>query len=775
MALLKKKRKLRQSYSVAETGSLLGKQFIKIRSFQDAKNWVQENKKFLVKLGLVSMGVFTFCIIALFAYVAKDLPSSGSIEKRKLAESTKIYDRSGQHILYQVHGEEKRTVVPLDQIPMSVQQATIALEDQAFYRHFGIHPKAILRALFKDIIALDTRQGASTITQQFVKNSLLTNEQTFSRKIREAILAIELEALYSKDEILTLYLNEIPYGSNAYGIEAASQTFFNKSSRDLSLDEAALLAALPRGTTLYSPYSSNTERLVGRKNYALDQMAELGYIKEEEALAAKNIDTLKKVSTQKDAIAAAHFVMYVREFLSQKYGDESLEQSGYKVYTTLDWDMQQKAEEAVRKGAENNTRWNAKNAALVAIDPPTGEILAMVGSKDYFNKEIDGQVNVATRERQPGSSFKPYVYLNAFTKGYFPETVVYDVETEFDGGDGAYSPQNYNGSFSGPVALKKALGGSLNVPAVKVLYLSGVKSSVDLAKNLGIGSVNDPKRVGLSLVLGGGEVTLLDHTHAYSTIANGGVRYDKVSILKIEDASGNVVEEHKKSDGKRVVEEKYVNMLSSVLSNNENRSWVFGSNSPLNFGNGKVAAKTGTTNEFRDGWTVGYSTGIAVGVWAGNNDNSPMKNGADGANVAAPLWRDFINYALSKTNSQSFPSYDSKEALKDINKPLLNGEIEKEEEIEVCEIPGKDNEYCLANDNCSKKQSKKRTFINPHDILYYVNKDNPQGPRPDKPSSDSQYKAWEKGVEKFYQDKEKTILAEPPTEKCKAEDFSSNS
>ncbi len=763
MALLKRKRRLRNSYSLANSGS----------RWERLKYWAEEHKAELIKWSLIIAGAFAMLIIALFAYVAKDLPSSGNISKRHLVESTKIYDRTGQHILYEVHGEENRTVIPLDQIPMTVQQATLALEDQDFYKHFGIHPKAILRALLKDIIAFDTVQGASTITQQFVKNSLLSPEQTPIRKIKEAILAIELEAAYSKDEILSFYLNEIPYGANAYGIEAAAQTFFGKSARDLTLDEAAVLAALPRGTTLYSPYGTRTDRLVGRKNYALDQMARLGYISSEEAEAAKNIDTLEKILPQKDAIAAPHFVMYVREFLQKKYGDQALEQNGYKVYTTLDWEMQKKAEEAVKNGSDDNMRWNASNAALVAIDPPTGEILAMVGSKDYFNKEIDGQVNVATRERQPGSSFKPFVYLNAFSKGYFPETLLYDVKTEFDGGDKAYSPQNYNGEFSGPIAMKKALGGSLNIPAVKTLYLAGVKSSVDLAKNLGIESINDPKRVGLSLVLGGGEVTLLDHVHAYSTLANAGVRYDKVSILKIEDAEGNILEEHKKGSGKRVVDEKYVAMLDSVLADNENRAWVFGENSPLAFGGRPVAAKTGTTNEFRDGWTVGYTTGISVGVWAGNNDNTPMKAGADGVNVAAPIWREFMDYALTKTEAKDFPKYDSDKALKDINRPMLNGKLEEDKDMDVCEIPDEDDKYCKANDNCPEKYEKERTFISPHDILHYVDKDNPHGDKPENPGNDPQYKAWEKGVEDYYdkKGKDKTVYQAPPKDDCKASDF----
>jgi membrane peptidoglycan carboxypeptidase len=322
--------------------------------------------------------------------------------------------------------------------------------------------------------------------------------------------------------------------------------------------------------------------------------------------------------------------------------------------------------------------------------------------------------------------------------------------------------------------MKKALGGSLNIPAVKTLYLSGVRSSIDLAKNLGITSVNDPNRVGLSLVLGGGEVTLLDHVHAYSTLANGGVRFEKVSILKVEDAQGNILEEHKKDEGKRVVEEKYVAMLDSVLSDNSNRAWVFGNNSPLSFPNGSVAAKTGTTNEFRDGWTIGYTPLISVGVWAGNNNNEAMREGADGVNVAAPIWRDFMNYMLSRLPTKNFPSYDSEAATKDIDKLLLGGKLPEEKEVKVCKVSGKDDQYCKANDNCSKKDTKKRTFVDAHDILYYVNKDNPGGERPGHPSSDPQYKAWEKGVEEFYKKQDKTILQEPPENECKSGDTNSN-
>lgn len=707
----------------------------------------------------------------IFAYFAKDLPSPGNFRDRVVVESTKIYDRSGTHLLYEVHGEEKRTVISFADMPEVVKYATIALEDQDFYNHFGIKITSILRAVLKDIITLDKAQGGSTITQQLVKNTLLSNEKSLTRKIKEVILSFELEAKYSKDEILEMYLNEIPYGSNAYGIEAAAQTFFGKPARELALDEAALLAALPQATTYYSPYGSRTEALSGRQTYTLKQMASLGYITEEQATAAIEADTLGKIIPQKDIIAAPHFVMYIKEHLQERFGDRAVEEGGYKVITTLDWDKQQVAEKAVREGAEKNKSWNASNAALVAIDPKNGQVLSMVGSKDYFDAAIDGQVNVATRERQPGSSFKPYVYLTAFTKGYTPETLLYDVETEFETEEGkSYKPQNYNGKFNGPLPMKEALAQSLNIPAVKTLYLVGVTEAIALAKSLGIEGLNDPKRLGLSLVLGGGEVKLLDHVHAYATLANGGVKQPLSAILRIEDARGNTLEAFEGGSGERVIDEKYVTMLEHVMSTNSYRAPVFGEKSPLAFDDRDVAAKTGTTNEFRDGWVLGFTPSLAVGVWAGNNDNSPMREGADGVNVAAPIWRAYLNEVLVNYSKERFPKYEEE---KDIKTPLLNGKMEEKKNLEVCEIPGEDDKYCLANKYCPEDERKERDFIEAHDILHYVNRLDPRGEKPKDPASDPQYKNWEKAVRDWYK-KEKnkdTITEEAPDDECDEDDF----
>lgn len=770
---------------------------------------------FRIFLGLFFAGILS--IVGVFAYFAKDLPSPGKVNNRFIAESTKIFDRTGTHLLYEVHGEEKRTIIPFSEMPEVIRAATITLEDQDFYSHYGIKFSSIMRALFKDFAGGSAQQGGSTITQQFVKNSLLTPEKTFTRKIKEAILSVEMEQKFSKDEILAMYLNEIPYGSNAYGIEAASQTFFGKNAKNLTLDEAAFLASLPNAPTYYSPYGSHLEELKARQTKTLSTMANLGYITPQQAEEAKAVDTLEKLVPQRENIAAPHFVMYVKEYLAKRYGDEQIEQGGLKITTTLDWDKQQIAEKAVSEGAEKNLRYNAENAALTAIDPKTGQILAMVGSKNYFDTKIDGQVNVTIRDRQPGSSFKPYVYLAAFTKGYVPETILYDVPTNFSTEDGkTYEPQNYDGTFHGPVSLMQALGGSLNIPAVKLLYLTGVKDSIELAKNLGITTLNQPDRYGLSLVLGGGEVKLLDHVNAYATLATGGVRRDKTAILKIENAKGEVQEEYKESPGERVVAEKFVAMLDSILSKNENRSWIFGENNPLRFDTRPVVAKTGTTNEYRDAWTIGYTPSLAAGVWVGNNDNTSMKLGADGSYVAAPIWRAFMEKAIEGTPIETFPPYnpDDEIAKRDkdgdikeekspeetvptetptetpietipsandplvpkfpkIVKPLLGGWIEEKRDLKVCEIPGKDDEYCLPSKYCPESEEKKRDFVSPNDILYYVNKNDPRGPIPDKPDRDSQYKLWQKAAKDWYDKDKKVVLDAPPTKECSEDDFAS--
>lgn len=731
----------------------------------------------------VLLGGFVFGLLVLLGLlgyawsISKDLPDVNGIKNRPFIESTKIFDRTGQVLLYDIHGEEKRTVLASADIPDVMRQAMLALEDHNFYSHIGFEPRGVARAVMANVFGIGVAQGGSTITQQFVKNFLLTNERTYTRKIKELILSLEMESKFTKDEILTLYLNEIPFGSNAYGVEAAANTFFDKHAKDLSSDEACLLASLPKGPTLYSPYGSRTDRLLTRQQYCLSQMADLGYLTPESRDAAIAVDVLGKIKPSKEQINAPHFVMYIKELLLKDYGEERLMQGGLKVTTTLDWEKQKKAEEIVKTGAENNVKYKAENAALLAIDVPTGQIQAMVGSKDYFSTEIDGQVNVVLSNRQPGSSFKPFVYLLAFARGLNPESIVYDTPTDFEpGAAGEYKPNNYDGKFHGPMKLKEALAQSMNIPAVKMLAIVGVKDAIGFARSLGIQTLENVDSFGLALVLGGGEVKLLDHTNAYATIARGGVRKESVAILKIEDQGGAVLQEYKPSEGTRVVEEKYVGMLEHAMSTNDYRAPVFGAKSPLASADHPLAAKTGTTNEFRDGWTMGFTPTLAVGVWAGNNDNTAMKAGSDGVLVAAPIWRAYMDMALKDTPVQEFIKYDKDETLKDIKKPLVNGELDEEKDVKVCEIPGDKGDYCLASSACPDSKVKKKDFVNIHDLLYYIDPANILGDKPEKPKDNPQYENWEEGVKAWYKDKDNApksskILDNVPEDECKDSDF----
>jgi 1A family penicillin-binding protein len=732
-----------------------------LKKAKKSRKWPRRILKFFLWCGAAGL----LFAIGVFAYYAKDLPSPTKLNKRQVVESTKIYDRTGEHLLYEIHGEEKRTSIPLKDMSEIVRAATIAAEDQTFYQHYGVQFKAIARAAIYDLLGRKVSQGGSTITQQLIKNTVLTPERTFTRKVKEVILSVELEQKFSKDEILEMYLNEIPYGSNAYGIQAAAQTFFGKDAKDLKLAESALLASLPKAPTYYSPYGTHVDELKGRQEYILDQMQKMGYITADQARSAKEFDVLAEIRPFQENIQAPHFVMYVKEQLVTKYGEKQVEEGGMKVYTTLDWNKQQIADEAVKKGVVANAKYRASNAALVAIDPKTGQILAMVGSRDYFDKSIDGNVNVAVRDRQPGSSFKPYVYATAFKKGYTPNTVIFDVETNFGTKDNPYAPQNYSNKFSGPVKMKEALGRSLNIPAVKTLYLAGVDNSINTAQSMGITTLKNRGMYGLALVLGGGEVKLVDHVNAFGTFATGGIRHDKTAILKITDSRGNVPEEYKSSPGEKVLDIDICAQIDAILSDNSLRAPVFGSNSPLRFDSRPVAVKTGTTNEWRDAWTVGYTPNLVAGVWAGNNNNAPMAAGADGVYVAAPIWREFMDKALPNMAIEGFP--EAREIK--TGKAVLDGTIQGEEkEVTVCKIG--DGKYCLANEHCpSEKKKRKKKFFSAHSILYWVDKDNPRGDVPKQPQKDPQFAAWEKGVVKWAESKELDI--QENLEECKSGDF----
>lgn len=597
---------------------------------------------------LLLLGSLTFVAISF------SLPNPNKLNARVVPQSTKIYARDGTTLLYEVHGEAKRTLVELSDIPDYAKEATIAIEDKNFYSNHGVDWKGILRSIFVDITRGSASQGGSTITQQFVRNAILTREKTFTRKIKEIVLAIEIDQKFSKDDILKLYLNEIPYGQNAYGIEAASETYFGKRAHDLTLAESAYLAAMPQAPTFYNPNGPNKDRLEARKNLVLQAMYDQGYISKDQRDAAK----AEKVTFSKirDAILAPHFVLYVQDLLAQKYGEKTLEEGGLKVVTTLDWNMQQIAEKAVKDGAARNEKYNkARNAALVAIDPKTGQILAMVGSRDYFDDSVDGQVNVALSDRQPGSSIKPYVYATAFKKGMSPATMLVDVRTNFGTYAGkAYEPSNYDGKDHGILNMRKALAGSLNVPAVKTLALVGVQDAIDTAKDMGITSDINTDRCGLSLVLGGCEVKLLDHVSAMGVFADGGVRQEDTPILKIMDSKGQTLEEYKEGPGEQVLDPQVAYEIVSIMTDNDARSFIFGSKSPLILPDRIVAAKTGTTQSFRDGWTLGYTPSLVAGVWTGNNDNSPMRQGADGVVTAGPIWNQFMREALKGTTPEQF-------------------------------------------------------------------------------------------------------------------------
>lgn len=657
----------------------------------------------------VAFGVFFFAVVPSMRDFFSATPGKTSI----------LYDRTGQHVLYQLHGEENRKVLPHDEIPNTVRLATIAVEDEHFYQHPGIDVEAIIRAARVNFAAGDFEQGASTITQQLARATLLSRDKTLERKIVEAFLALKIDFALSKDEILDRYLNTIPYGSNAYGIQAAAETFFNKNAKDLSLSEAALLAALPNAPSYYSPYGNNGDDLKARQEMILRKLRANGWITTVQMNDALKDDTLARVVPLTRPIAAPHFVFHVLEELERTYGKERLETSGLHIYTTLDWEAQQKAEAAVRAGAERNASWNASNAAMVVLDAERGEILAMVGSKDYFNKSIDGQVNVATAPRQPGSSFKPLVYARAFEKGYQPETILFDLPMNFgpDGTGKNYRPQNYDNSYHGTVSMRQALANSLNIPAVQTQYLAGIDSTLDQIAKMGITSATDRNRYGLSLVLGGAEVSLLEMTGAYSVFSQEGIYRAPTGVLRIESSEKEVLYEKQPRDGERAISAETARKISSILSDNRARSMVFGSNSPLAFPEGGVAAKTGTTQNFRDAWTMGFTRRVALGVWVGNNDNTEMRAGADGVFVAAPIWREMMDYMVTRFPPEQFTEYQPVKS----NKPLLTGSFSGAGSFVAPEIKEEGGE----KDRPEGEEGAPRPTQRLHSILYYVNRDDP--------------------------------------------------
>ena len=606
--------------------------------------------------------------VSVFIYYAKDLPRPEKFNERAFVESTKIYDRTGEVLLYELYGETKREVIPLSEMSENMKNAVIATEDSRFYKHHGIDFLGVLRAVKINLGGTSrSTYGGSTISQQLIRSTFLTLEKSVERKVKEVILTVELERRYSKDQILEWYLNQVPIGINLYGVQAASKTYFDKPASELSIAEAAVLAASIKGPSYYSPFGNHVDELLGRKDYVINRMAQEGYISLEQAEEAKNqeLEFAKVAQT----IKAPHFVLHVQEYLFDTYGRNFLEEEGYKVYTTLDWELQEVAEEAIENGVDRNKGYKARNAALVAIDPNSGELLSMIGSANWFGESypegcasgkdcmFDPKLNVATYRigRQPGSAFKPFVYVTAFEKGYSSETTVIDELTNFGvWGDKEYIPQNYDGLYRGEVTLRQALAQSLNIPAVKTLLdLSGLQESLNMARKCGISTLNQSASFyGPAIVLGGGEARLIDMTSAYGVFAAEGMKHPTISILRIEDSEGNIIEQNNKTP-RRVLSTEATRVLSSVLSDNNARAPMFGYNSSLYFPNYQVAAKTGTTNNYRDAWTVGYTPNIAVGVWVGNNDNTEMSH-KPSVTLAGPIWKTYMNAALLKFPKQDF-------------------------------------------------------------------------------------------------------------------------
>jgi len=697
---------------------------------------IQRKKKVILKRpqkkGRFVSGLFVFLsiffgfIILGSAYTLsfiQGLPSPEQFATRQINQTTKIYDRAGAVLLYEIHGDEKRTVVPFLEIPDSVKKATLAAEDSSFYNEPAFNWRGMLRAVFANIKSGSFSQGGSTITQQLVKKSLLYSDKTLIRKLKELVLAIELESKYSKDEILYYYLNQIPFGSNAYGVAAASQIYFNKSIKDLTIGESAILASLIKAPSYYSPWGENKENLIARQKYVLERMKSLGFISDKEYDSATK-EKMVFAPQSLGLIKAPHFSLMVKDYLINKYGENIALQGGLKVITTLDMRLQNIAEKAVDEGVKRNKElYGGTNGALVAEDPKTGQILALVGSRNYFDDTIDGKFNVPIQGlRQPGSALKPFVYLTAFENGYSPKTVIFDVKTEFDTRNDpktSYQPENFDGQFRGPVLMEQALPQSLNIPAVKTLYLAGMKSVLKTLGDFGITTLKDPSRYGLSLTLGGGEIKLIDLVKAYSTLSQEGVKHEQKIILKIEDSSGNIIEEYN-DNAQRITDPQNPQLINKILSSADLRSPLYHSSLPLTIFSGyQVALKTGTTQDYRDAWAFGYTPSLVVGVWAGNNDNKPMKQQGSSILAAIPMWNAFLKDALPFFPQETFN--DPRQIILS-NKPMLNGE------------------------GVFSPVINKKTYPQTHTILYYINKSNPQGSIPENPAEDPEFYNWESAV-----------------------------
>ena len=620
--------------------------------FQSKKFWY---KFFLVLLILFGIGLLA--TVGLFAWYSKDLPSPTKVVRRD-GFATRIYDRNGE-ILYDLYQDQKRQPVEFNNLPEALKKATIAVEDKDFYKHKGFDPLAPLR-IIKNFFYFKKLTGGSTLTQQLVKNVLLTSEVSITRKIKEFILAVQIEARYSKDEILLMYLNESPYGGAAWGVGSAAEQYFGKAVKDLTVAESVILAGLPQRPNAYSPFSSNPKAYVSRTEHVLNRMFEDGYIDKETQL--KTVEEIKNYQFYQNStkLLAPHFVFWIKDLLSQKYGEGVAEGGGLKVTTTLDLNLQNEVQKIVGEEIDKSEKLQISNGAALILDPRDGQVLAMVGSRDYNSDKTDGQFNVVTQGlRQPGSAIKPITYLMALRKGYSAASLIMDTPVSFPiAGQKDYTPQNYTGKFNGPMSLRDALGNSINTIAVKTLARVGVSNMLQQAYEMGISNleptVENMKKFGFAVTLGGAEVKMIDLSAAYSAFANGGKRVEAVGILKVEDREGRVLEEFNPIEGKQVMSSEEAFIISDILADNNARALTFGAVNSLIIPNYKVAVKTGTTNEKKDNWTIGWTPNLLATVWVGNNDSTPMGRIASGVSGAAPIWRKIMLFALPKREKEDF-------------------------------------------------------------------------------------------------------------------------
>jgi len=626
-------------------------------------NWIKKQRFPKIKLPKLNLRLITIFIILLIIFailyfifnIFISLPNPNQLVTRQPILTTKIYDRNG-NLLYKIYRKENRTLVKLKDLPLSLIQATVAIEDAEFYSHHGFSPKGIIRAALRNLKG-NKLYGGSTITQQLVKNALLSPERTLTRKIKEIILAVLVEAKFSKEEILQMYLNEVGYGGAAYGVEEAAQMYFGKPAKNLTLPEAALLAGLPASPTNFSPFGAYPGKAKERQLVVLRRMRQEGFITEEEEKKAAS-EELRFASPKTD-IKAPHFVIYVKDLLVQKYGERLVEEGGLEVKTTLDLEIQEFAQKTVAEEIKKLRSLKINNGAALVTNPATGEILAMVGSENYFNLQNDGNVNVALRPRQPGSAIKPIMYSLALENGFTAATIIPDTPITYKiPGQPPYSPKNYDNRFHGHIPLRIALASSYNVPAVKVLAALGVEKMITRGREMGITTWEDSSRFGLSLTLGGGEVKMVDLAVAYGVLANLGRRVDLNPILGVKTYRGEILEFNSQSAIRNslIIKPEVAYILTDILSDNTARAPAFGSHSWLNIPNHpSVAVKTGTTQNLRDNWTVGYTPDFLVAVWVGNNDNKPMSYVASGVTGASPIWNKIMTRLLADIPDKKFP------------------------------------------------------------------------------------------------------------------------